>query len=82
VRDTEPTLPGVRAYRPPQCHGCLRPVTDHLPHCLAYGDPERIRREILARAHFGSLTKMQRALALACGAADKGAVLHWHGVLP
>jgi hypothetical protein len=69
-------------YRPPQCCGCLRSVYDHLPHCLAYGDPERIRREILARAHFGSLSKMQRALALAVGAAQRGATLHWRGTLP
>jgi hypothetical protein len=80
MNDSEDTGP-MPVYRPPQCCGCLRPGPDHLPHCLAYGDPERIRREILARDHFGSLTRLQRILALGIGAAQRGATLHWKGDL-
>jgi hypothetical protein len=67
---------------PPRCSFCSRPYTSHAENCLALDIDRKMRRHAEARAYFNSMTRMQRVLALAVGAADKGATLHWHGVLP
>jgi hypothetical protein len=67
VNDEEPTHPGRQFL----CNQCFRPVYAHHEKCLV----------ALLEFH-KSLSKLQRALDLAIGAARRGAVLHWLGVLP
>jgi hypothetical protein len=79
VNDLEDTRPHRMPVRPKQCSTCLRSLTSHSEFCLQVADEERVRRAFLARVHFFRMKKLDRVLALAVGAAKRGATLHYHG---
>ncbi len=82
MRDDEVTAPHRVPVRPAQCSTCLRSTTSHSEFCIQVADEERIRRAYEARVHFHRMSALDRVLALAIGAQQRGATFHYSGVLP
>ena len=65
--------------RVPHCSFCRRPYTSHAEDCESARYEVQLIRLWAAREHFNRMSKMDRILALAQGAARRGATFHYKG---